>query len=86
MELKASPEDIVQDLIRELLGHGVDENLPMKDIQGALDSAGIIVSIEEVIEFTDLIKQHRRECPECQGHYNADGSTNDDATASMAVH
>jgi hypothetical protein len=78
MELKMSEHDIVQSLITDLLGHGVDIAAPMEDIQNALDNAGFIISIEEVIEFTDTIKQHRRDCPGCQGHYNDDGTQRDD--------
>jgi hypothetical protein len=78
MEIRGTENDIVQNLIRDLLSHGVDIGAPMEEIQDALDNAGIIVSIEETIEFTDLIKKHRRECPSCQGHYNDDGTERDD--------
>ena len=74
MELKGTPEDIINSLIRELLSHGVDNGMPMELIQQALDSAGFICSLEEVIEFTDLLKEHRATCPDCKGHYNADGT------------
>jgi len=71
MELKGTPEDIVNSLITELLGIVVDNDLPMVEIQSAMNNAGIIASIEEITEFTDTIrlvnafKQHRRTCPDC---------------------
>ena len=86
MELKGTPEEIVNVLITELLGHGVDNNLPMKDIQQAMDNAGIIVSIEEVVEFTDIIKEHRRTCPSCSPHYHSDGTERDDIDYTQMVH
>jgi hypothetical protein len=86
MELKDTPEGIVNSLITELLGHGVDENLPLEEIQTAMDNAGIVASIEEITEFTDIIKEHRRTCPDCSPHYNADGTERDDIDHTMMVH
>lgn len=86
MELKGTPEDLVNDLIRELLCHGVDNGLPLTEIQCALDNAGIIASINEVTEFTGLIREHRRTCPDCSADYNIDGTTRDDVDYSTKIH
>ena len=86
MELKASPDEIVNRLITELLQHGVDNSMPLEDIQEALDGAGVIASIAEITEFTDTIREHRRTCATCSPHYHADGTERDDIDHSELVH
>jgi len=86
MELKDTPENLLNDLIKDFIHHGVDINAPIQDIQSALNNVGVIASAEELVELVDILKDHRRTCPECIPHYHEDGTERDDIDHTVRVH